>query len=627
MRIGINQNFMGKRFSMDKTEKHLPEVGIGWVREEIKWSDIEKGTKNETTGVVSSTLSVPQEYDEMINRLNADGTKVLLTMNYGNSLYENGTLPKTDEGIKAFANYCVFVAEHFKGRVEAFEIWNEPNVEQFAGRADVTGTEYARLLVAAYNAIDSVNKEAFVVGGSFNSMKISETLSFFEEVMAYDGIENYMDAISFHPYHSDGRYSDESETSFFEDFANIKEILRNSGAENMPVWLTEFGSSSWYDANDDVASVQGYTEEKQAANLARMGVMARSDSQIEKLFYYNIVDLQASSAKESKYGILDLNQNAKPAFLTVSFLNNLICDMDFVESVSDKTGILKASFTSYQFSGDKDVFALWRNELNGMSGASEIKISYDCPMEQKTYVTPDTWNYANIHVPEGAVVTFYDMYGNETSDMTIDFNPVYVVCSYMEPYSETVTVTAKDGIIIVSGCNANPNSNVTFVAECEGNIVYIAQTTANSAGEYTFQMEYDRLCLYDLKVYDSSLIKNTEYGECDYKSEITYYLNEKQVTKEELANVKTGDKIKAVITVCPYKTGATLSNLLAIGTVYGEKSELLYASTDETNEVTGEETVLETEFEIKDENARNIGVFLWNKNYSPIRKPDKIVIN
>ncbi len=626
-RIGINQNFMGKRFSMNETEKHLPEAGIGWVREELKWSDVEKVTKNESTGVVSSTLTVPQVYDDMINRLNADGTKVLLTLNYGNSLYENGALPKTDDGIKAFANYCAFIAHHFKGRVEAFEIWNEPNVEQFAGRADVTGTEYAKLLASAYRAIDNVNKDAIVVGGSFNSMKNTETLEFFEEVMAYDGIEKCMDAISFHPYHSDGRYSDESESPFLEDLAKIKVILKNAGAENMPVWLTEFGSSSWYDSNDNIASAQGYTEEKQAANLVRMGVMAKSDSQIEKLFYYNIVDLKASSSKESKYGILDLNQNAKPAFLTVSFLNRLIGNLDFVESVNDKTGIFKASFSSYQFSGDNDVFVLWRNELNGMSGASEIKIKYDCPLGKKPYVTPDTWNYANIHVSEGAKVIFYDMYGNETSDSTIDCNPVYVVCSYVKPYSENMTITTKDGIITVSGCNANPNSNVTLVAQCDEDVEYIAQTTTNSAGEYSFRMAYDRLCFYDIKVYDSTAIKNTEYGECDYKSQITYYLNEQQVTKENLSNLKAGDKVKIVIAVSPNKTGVNLNNLLAIGAVYGENCELLYSKTDETNEVTSEETVLETEFEITKENAECIGVFLWSNDYTPLRNPVKIEIN
>ena len=627
-KIGINRNFMGSNFGKDKTEKHLPESGIAWVREEVKWSDIEKGTKNESTGIVSSSFSVPQEYDDMINRLNADGTKVLLALNYGNSLYENGALPKTADGIKAFANYCAFIANHFKGRVEAFEIWNEPNVEQFAGRADVTGTEYANLLIAAYNAIENVNKEAIVVGGSFNSMKIKETLEFYEEMISVDGIANYMDAISFHPYNGDGRYSDESETSFLTDLANIKTSLAAAGAGDMPIWLTEFGSSSWYNADDSIAAAQGYTEEKQAANLVRMGVMARSDSQIKKLFYYNLVDLKASSAKESKFGILDLKRNAKPAYVTVSFMNSLLTDTEFVESVTDKTNYIKASFTSYQFNGDDDIFVLWGNELNGLAGSPDIEVAYDCPADREPYVTYNIWSKAIIHVYEGADVTLYDMYGNETTDVSIGLNPVYAVCRWAKPYSSEMTIEMKDGLLTVSGCNANPGAQITFTAECDGSLEYIDQTIANSLGEYSFTMVYDNLNVYDLKVYDSSDILDGTYGEVDYKSTTAYYINDTEVALSDIANVENGDKVKAVITVTPLKEGVGLSNLLAAGAVYGDDGRVLLVNTDSTDDYTGNEAILTVDFEIADEpRISDIKFFLWNKRLAPLRRATKIEVN
>ena len=76
------------------------------------------------------------------------GNNVLLTLQCRNILYDNNTLPSSDVGIKAYADFCAWTAEHFYGKIDAFEIGNEADLIDYAGR-DVSGEEYAKLLKAS----------------------------------------------------------------------------------------------------------------------------------------------------------------------------------------------------------------------------------------------------------------------------------------------------------------------------------------------------------------------------------------------------------------------------------------------------------------------------------------------
>ena len=324
---------------------------------------------------------------------------------------------------------------------------------------------------------------------------------------------------------------------------------------------------------------------------------------------------------------MDLHRNAKPAYLTVAFMTSLLANSEYVQTFTD-AGSLKASFTGYQFSGDKDVFVLWGNELNGWASEPDIQVAYDCPADNKPYATYSTWSSVTLHVYEGAKVTLYDMYGNETTDVNIGLNPVYAVCSYTKPYSSVVKMNAQNGVLTVSGCNANPGASVTLTAKCEGALEYIDQTVANSLGEYSFDMAYDSKCVYDIRVYDSASALNASYGEVDYRSTITYYINDTEVTLSNIADAKTGDRVKAVVEVTPFKEGASLGNLLAAGVAYGDGCSMLHVNTDNTGNFTGDTALLTTEFTITDvSQIKDIKFFLWDERLTPLRRSTEIKVN
>ncbi len=96
----------------------------------------------------------------------------LLILNYSNRFCDGGGLLKSPEAIAAYAKYVRFVVQHFKGRVDQFEVWNEWNIGgggTDAQRASRSGSpeDYAKVLRAAYAAVKAENPSAKVIGGAF----------------------------------------------------------------------------------------------------------------------------------------------------------------------------------------------------------------------------------------------------------------------------------------------------------------------------------------------------------------------------------------------------------------------------------------------------------------------------
>jgi beta-glucosidase/6-phospho-beta-glucosidase/beta-galactosidase len=90
----------------------MKQMGVQYVRDEWGWEGVEK-----TKGVYAMSPEGQHKFDA----LNAAGIKIICALDYGNKLYANPLDPD------AFANYAAWMARTYKGKVVAWEIWNEPD--------------------------------------------------------------------------------------------------------------------------------------------------------------------------------------------------------------------------------------------------------------------------------------------------------------------------------------------------------------------------------------------------------------------------------------------------------------------------------------------------------------------
>lgn len=595
---GFSTHF-GKQFRehIDDSNSIISGGGFGWIRDEIYWSEVK----------TSSGYSVPEYAENYVNKVTSDGKKVLLILGFGHSDYDSGAFPTSDAAVEAYAEYCKFMAEHFKGKIDTFEIWNEPDLYTKADGSEVTGKDYAKLVIAAHNAITAVQPEATVVVGALTEAIGSE--DFLREMLAVEGIEKCIDVLSVHPYANTGYYADENtyrpNRNILLNVNIVKKALDDAGLENIPVWITEYGTSS-------NSGSSGYTEEEQAINLVRASVLARTEPRVEKIFIYNLKEKgKDETALEDNFGVLEYSKmKAKPAFLALSYMNSVIGGAEF-KSIEADTTILSRKLSKVSFENtnrDESIFVLWGNKT--INSTAEINIVYDRDDTAAEAIDNTIYSYKN------GTTRVFDLYGNEINitdgKFTVGEAPVYVVCR-----KSNLRIEENNGNIKVAGLYANPNEKITVVVKKENSVgkklFYINQTTADEYGNFSFTFDINDGDIYKLYIYNGIAKSENGFGNENYEFDIDYFVGSEELT--DIEQVKSGDTVKLAVTA--KDLNGLFEELAAIAVIYKNNGTMENVNISKSV-WDGDEAVMSAEVKVK--NADDIGALkfmLWDEKLSP----------
>lgn len=557
--IGLSTHF-GKagREQIDESDGILTGGGFGWVRDEIYWNEVETGTG----------FSVPHFAEEYVDVLTQNGIKILLTLGLTHPSYDGGYFPSSERAVAAYAEYCGFIAEHFKGKIDTFEIFNEPDLYYNSDGSKVTGGQYAKLLKAAYEAIKEAQPGATVIAGALTEMIGSEQ---FLKDMLSAGAGDYMDALSFHPYANTSRYIDEwtinTNRNILQNIQIAERALDAAGLNDLPIWLTEFGSTS----NNE--NGYGYTEEQQAVNLVRASVLARTNTRVKRTFIYNFKEKGASETeREDNFGIVEYSgMKAKPAFLALSNMNKLIGAAEF-ESFETNPQIAARTLSTAGFEGGggEKIFVLWANTANAENNkTAELKIEYDKEDNEQAEIKDGV-----IHSYKSGAVSVYDIYGNEINAaggvVTVGEEPVYIVCG-----KSSIDISENNNKLTVSGRCAHADESVTILVRKENEpglgIAFVDQTRSDETGKFSFVFDIDDDDIYNIYVYNGAVKLGDYFGSGNYEFEIDYTVNGKELT--DISQVKAGDTVK--MTVRAKTPNAMYENLTAIAAAYKTNGELI----------------------------------------------------
>lgn len=586
--------------------------GILWIREGVKWKDVEQ---QKAPSGEPKIYKMHEPSERMINNLVRANRKIVFPLSYNNRLYDNGEFPKTEEGIDAYVQYCKYVANYFKGRVDVYEVGNEPDLEAFTIR-DVSGDEYAKVLKRARDAIKEVDENITVIGGSFCSHRNEHNKEFLtqfsDEVNKNGGWKNYMDYVSYHPYSSDGDYSDEvSVMTFLQNFDYVQQQL----GTDIPVWITEFGTSTKTSEGREVFSF-----EQQAADLARTIVAAKSEPMLKYLNIYNFrAKENVDNPREQNFGIVSGDYNAKPAFIALSYLNRTMNGAEFVKSYANRDFYSgdelivnsNRTFDTYRFkNGDTDIFVMWARK--GMS--ADITVT-----NGNLNDTEYTENKMTASVLSGRnkTVEIRDMYGNliEENSFTLTEMPIYVICR--PPFS----ITDNGSSVQLRGTTEKPYSKVTLMAEKRGEltkrIVAVEQTESDNNGNYRFNFKIDENDAYILYITENGEKNSFKERNCDYDMDVSISVNGKNI--EKISDINDGDIVKATLDI--NKNTENAANLLFVGAIKNSDSALSHIGTDKIV-WDGNSAVANIEMEfLKSSDAELMQLLLWKENLSPICEP------
>jgi hypothetical protein len=283
-------------------------LGVGWVRLFVPWNDIEPAR-----GVHAQNWIA--EYERVFSTLPA-GTHIILDV-VGTPAWESGgsagnAPPQNDAD---YATLVHFLAQHWAGRVTAFEIWNEEDTSQWwAGAPDPAA--YTRLLQAAYPAVKSADPSAVVVLGGLTG----NDYAFLQGVYEAGG-KGYFDAVGVHTDTAcnvvspetylrdpDGRLNQDSFLAYREVHAT-----ELANGDDVPIWMTE---ASWRTTDATCPEgawagqkPEGVSEEQQATFLSQAYHCLDEDSYVQVALWYPLIDEGAVVS-----GLEHSNLSHKPAW-------------------------------------------------------------------------------------------------------------------------------------------------------------------------------------------------------------------------------------------------------------------------------------------------------------------------
>lgn len=179
----------------------IRDAGFGWVKQAFAWRDVEGTGKGQFDW--STTDRIVQQVEQvgglrLIVRLDSDPSWA------SGQAYPNpaGILMTPPRRNQDLADFCRAVAARYKGRIAAYQVWNEPNLSREWGGGAPDPAAYTALLKACYQGVKSGDPAAIVISAGmapttrFDQVAIPDTE--FLRRMYRAGAQPYFDALGAH---------------------------------------------------------------------------------------------------------------------------------------------------------------------------------------------------------------------------------------------------------------------------------------------------------------------------------------------------------------------------------------------------------------------------------------------
>lgn len=313
-------------------------AGVYWARQQVRWQDL-----HDRSGAIYWG-----ELDRIVDDVNKAGMKMLISVVRAPSW----ATPDGNNGLPSREHFTTFnyfmgeMAARYKGRIQAYEIWNEQNLAHENGGRVASAAHYMDMLVGAYEAIKARDPMAIVVSGAPSSTETNRSdiaisdIVFLRQMFADPRFRSHVDAIGVHP----GGQSNPPDTMwpdnpgpgpgwvnsrefYFRRVEDVRQAMLDYGLGDRQIWITEFG---WATKNNTPGYGFGnnITFEKQAEWIVRAFQKGRYEYApwVGAMFLWQLnfaVSWRANGNElheQASFGVLNGDWSPRPAYLAIQAL-------------------------------------------------------------------------------------------------------------------------------------------------------------------------------------------------------------------------------------------------------------------------------------------------------------------
>jgi hypothetical protein len=307
----------------------VTQAGFNWITEQIEWDAVEvaQGDYNWS------------ELDSIVNAANSAGLNLMLSFEHAPVFYRTPTSGLMPGDPTTFGAFMGAVASRYAGQVQAYELWNEENLDREAGTGNVDPTTYLPLLESGYSAVKAADPNALVLLGAPSPTtsnvpgSIIDDLTYLQNLYAINNgeVTGYFDVLSAHPSgfsnppdctpdtpfcSLSGAWNTDDSFFAFTRVSEYRDIMVQNGDSNKQIWFTEFGYCSNPTPPPGYEYCKYVTEDQQAQFLQEAFTMARNTSYVGAMFQFNL-NFQLSVPQSDEkwgFGIIRSDYSARPAF-------------------------------------------------------------------------------------------------------------------------------------------------------------------------------------------------------------------------------------------------------------------------------------------------------------------------
>ncbi len=330
----------------DRILNMINDLRFTWIKQQVEWKDTENPKGTYYWG----------ELDRIVAAAARHKVHVMLSVVKAPEWATGGGhgFPKDPQDLYDFMKA---LATHFKGRVDAYEIWNEHNLQGESG--EVNPGRYVELLKAAYNGVKAADPGAVVIAGALTPTGVNDPrgerspgaegvmndVLYLEEMYKYhDGeVRSYFDVLGTHPYGfnnppdnkwpdnpnwnplfpvaGDGKpdYYNRHNSFYFRRIEDQRAIMEKYGDGEKQMWVTEYGWCSDY-REDGYGECKYNTLEDQGRYI--LGAMERARKYypwmgVMFLWNLNFSTFQPWYTGPSHFSIINGDWTPRPAYLMI----------------------------------------------------------------------------------------------------------------------------------------------------------------------------------------------------------------------------------------------------------------------------------------------------------------------
>jgi hypothetical protein len=146
------------RHAAERDLELIRDAGFGWVKQNAPWREVEGAAKGAFNWYFT---------DRIVDSAESYGLDILLRLDseplWAVRSDSVGTANGPPENPQDFGDFCRAMAERYRGRVRAYQVWNEPNLSREWGGWEPSPSEYVDLLRACYIGIKNGDPDAWVI--------------------------------------------------------------------------------------------------------------------------------------------------------------------------------------------------------------------------------------------------------------------------------------------------------------------------------------------------------------------------------------------------------------------------------------------------------------------------------